>query len=191
MDFRQVFGRESHKVDGLSRTRHWAWGAVIAVLCSFAYAKGQGVPHGGGGAVGGAYSHHVGGHSPRMEIRGDGHYAGAGGAPAPRGSRNATAWRDARAQRGNPNIADANFGYGFGSYKSGMRRVGDPSSYAGAITPVSAEARPVPHPPSNMPMRNGSIRADVARYNEERGAARPMQRPSDDPRQPGGSPYRN
>ncbi|MPW05914.1 hypothetical protein GCT19_09695 [Paraburkholderia sp. CNPSo 3155] len=173
-------------MDGLSRTRHWAWGAVIVVLCSFAYAKGPGGPHGGG-----ADSHHAGGHPPRMEMRGDGHYADAGGAHGPRGSRDPMVARDSRAQRGNPNIADANFGYGFGSYKSGMRRVGDPSSYAGAITPVSAESRPVPHPPSNMPMRNGSIRADVARYNEERGAPRPMQRPADDPRQPGGSPYRN
>ncbi|EEA01389.1 hypothetical protein BH160DRAFT_3351 [Burkholderia sp. H160] len=166
VDFRQVFGRESHKVDGLSRARHWAWGAVIAVLCSFAYAKGLVVPHGGGAAVGGAL--------------------------APHASHNAMASRDSRAQRGNPNIANANFGYGFGGYKSGMRRIGDPSGYAGAITPVSADSRPVPHPPPNMPpMRNGSIRADVARYNEERGAARPMQRPADDPRPPEGSPYRN
>ena len=92
---------------------------------------------------------------------------------------------------GNPNIADANFSYGSGAYQSGMRRVGDPSGYAGAITPVSTESRPVPHPPSNMPLRSGSIRADVARYNEERGTARPMQRPADDPRPPEGSPYRN
>ncbi|APA85993.2 hypothetical protein BJG93_11720 [Paraburkholderia sprentiae WSM5005] len=127
------------------------------MLCSFAYAKGAGVPHGGGAAAGGFDSH-----------------AGAG-----------------RAQRGNPNIADANFGYGFGGYRSGMHRVGNPSVYAAVITPVSAESRPVPHPPPNMPVRNGSIRADVARYNEERGAARPIQRPADDPRQPGGSPYRN
>jgi hypothetical protein len=70
-----------------------------------------------------------------------------------------------------------------------MRRVGDASGYPGAITPVSAESRPVPHPPPNM--RNGSIRADVARYNEERGAARPMQRPADDSRPPESSPYRN
>jgi hypothetical protein len=176
-------------VDGLSRTRHWAWGAVIAALCSFAYAKGPGVPHGPAG--GAAYSHGGAERAPRMEMRGGGRYAGAGNAPAPRASHNAMAFRDPRAQRGNPNIADANFSYGAGAYKSGMRRVGDPSGYAGAITPVSAESRPVPHPPSNMPMRSGSIRADVARYNEERGAARPMQRPTDDPRPPEGSPYRN
>jgi hypothetical protein len=185
VDFRQVFGRESHKVDGLSRTRHWAWGAVIAVLCSFAYAEGPGVPHGSAAGAGysyGAYGAH------------GGRYAGAGEASAARSSRNAMASRDShdsRAARGNPNLADANFGYGFGTYKSGMRRVGDPSGYAGAITPVSAESRPVPRPPPNLPMRSGSIRADVARYNEERGAARPMQRPADDSRPPESSPYRN
>ncbi|WP_442793376.1 hypothetical protein [Paraburkholderia sp. HP33-1] len=99
--------------------------------------------------------------------------------------------RDSHAQRGNPNIAVANFGYGFGGYKSGMRPVGDLSGYPGVIMQVGTESRPVPHPPPNMPVRNGSIRADVARYNEERGAARPIQRPSDDPRPPEGSPYRN
>ncbi|HEX3378205.1 MAG TPA: hypothetical protein VHU21_00185, partial [Paraburkholderia sp.] len=135
-------------MDGLSRTRHWAWGAVIAVLCSFAYAKGPGVPH--GPAAGAAYSHGSGQRAPRMEMRGGARYAGAGDAFAPRTSRNAMPSRDLRAQRGNPNVADANFGYGFGGYKSGMRRVGDPSGYAGAITPVSAESRPVPHPPPNM-----------------------------------------
>jgi hypothetical protein len=81
-----------------------------------------------------------------------------------------------------------------------MRRVAGPSGYvadgrsmqyAGAITPVSAESRAVPRPPANAPVRAGSIRADVARYNEERGASRAMPRQSDDPRPPEGSPYRN
>ena len=58
-------------------------------------------------------------------------------------------------------------------------------------TRVSAESRAVPRPPPNAPVRTGSIRADVARYNEERGASRAMQRPGDDPRQQEGSPYRN
>ncbi|MGQ7839173.1 hypothetical protein ACUTFY_14295, partial [Burkholderia pseudomallei] len=46
--------------------------------------------------------------------------------------------------------------------------------------PISAEARPAPHAsgPGNVPMRAGSIRADVARYNEERGG-----RPAPAPRQ--------
>jgi hypothetical protein len=189
VDFRQVFGRESHEVDGLSRTRHWAWGAVIAVLCSFAYAKGAGVPHGAG--VGAAFSHGSGGHAPRVEMHDGRRYADAGGAPASRASRNAMASPEPRAQRGNPNIADASFSYGFGGFKSGLRRVGDGSVYPGALTPVSAESRQVPRAPSNMPMRTGSIRADVARYNEERGAARPLQRPTDDSRPPESSPYRN
>ena len=193
VDFRQVFGRVSHKVDGLSRTRHWAWGAVIAALCSFAYAKGPGVPH--GPAAGAAYSHGGAERAPRVEMRGGGRHtgphAGPGDAAAARTSRNAMASRDLHAQRGNPSFADASFGYGFGTYKPGMRRVGDPSGNAGVITTVSAESRPVPQPPPNMPMRSGSIRADVARYNEERGAARPMQRPADDSRPPESSPYRN
>jgi hypothetical protein len=82
-----------------------------------------------------------------------------------------------------------------------MRRVAGPAGYAGdgrggmqyagAITPVSAESRGVPRPPVNAPVRAGSIRADVARYNEERGSSRAMPRQADDPRQPEGSPYRN
>ncbi|WP_370711785.1 hypothetical protein [Paraburkholderia sp. IW21] len=111
----------SHVVDGLSRTKHWAWGAVIVALCSFAYAKVPGVAHGGG---------------------------------------------DPAAGRG------------------GMQ-------YAGYLTPVSAESRAVPRPPANAPVRTGSIRADVARYNEERGSSRAMQRQGEDPRQQEGSPYRN
>ena len=65
--------------------------------------------------------------------------------------------------------------------------------YAGAITPVSAETRSVPRPPEDESMvRAGSIRADVARYNEERGSSRPPPRPPEYmSRPPGPSPYRN
>jgi hypothetical protein len=44
--------------------------------------------------------------------------------------------------------------------------------------PISADSRQVPHPSGggNVPLRAGSIRADVARYNEERGG-RPMPPP--------------
>ena len=44
--------------------------------------------------------------------------------------------------------------------------------------PISADVRQVPRPPGggNVPLRAGSIRADVARYNEERGG-RPMPPP--------------
>lgn len=71
-----------------------------------------------------------------------------------------------------------------------IRRVG--TRYGGGITPVSAETRPTPHPPADSPVRAGSIREDVARYNEERAAFRPFARGSaDGPRPPMPSPYRN
>ena len=193
MVFRQVFGHESHQVDGLSRTRHWALGAVIAALCSFAYAKAPNMPHGGGG-----YSHAGADRAMRADARNSGRYYGA---PAERLTRNPMASRNDRYQRmpiGGAKFADGNYADGFAIYNPGMRRVAGPAGdtrgrtgYAGAITPISAESRSMPRPPPNAPVRSGSIRADVARYNEERGSARAMQRPADDPRQQEGSPYRN
>lgn len=60
------------------------------------------------------------------------------------------------------------------------------------ITPVSEPVRPVPHPPADSPVRAGSIREDVARYNEERGSFRPFPRNGGEvPRPPMPSPYRN
>ena len=194
--FRQVFGHVSHVVDGLSRTKHWALGAVIAALCSFAYAKVPGVPHGGGS--GGGYSHAPAGHAMRGDARNSGYYYGATNA---RPARNNVADNNARLPRGGANFATGGYANGFGGYNPGVHRVTGPAGYpndsrggmqyAGAITPVSAESRAVPRPPPNAPVRTGSIRADVARYNEERGASRAMQRPGDDPRQQEGSPYRN
>ncbi|TDY25005.1 hypothetical protein B0G81_5456 [Paraburkholderia sp. BL6665CI2N2] len=195
MGFRQVFGHESHWVDGLSRTRHWVLGAVIAALCSFAYAKASGVPHGGGG---GGHSHAEANHAVGGEMRNGGRYYGAvPAAPA----RTAVADRNARLPRGAANFAGGTYADGFDVYKPGVHRVAGPAGYAGdsrgsmqyagAITPVSAESRTVPRPPANAPVRSGSIRADIARYNEERGSQRAMQRQSDDPRQSEGSPYRN
>ncbi|WGS50179.1 hypothetical protein LFL96_01325 [Paraburkholderia sp. D15] len=203
------------KVDGLSRTKHWALGAVIAALCSFAYAKAPGMPHFGGG--GGGFAHASVNHAMRGDMRGGGRFGGFGapGArsvpafgsmsaarPAPAPSRNASFDRNAGSPRNGANFARGPAGGdGFGVYNSGMRRPAGPSGYpndarggmqyAGAITPVSAESRSVPRPPPNAPVRAGSIRADVARYNEERGSARAMQRQNDDPRQAEGSPYRN
>ncbi|MFM0241176.1 hypothetical protein [Paraburkholderia phytofirmans] len=181
-------------MDGLSRTRHWALGAVIAALCSFAYAKAPGVPHGGGGG----YSHAEANHAVRGEMQNGGRYYG-GAAPA--SARNTVADRNARLPRGGANFAGGTYADGFDVYKPGVRRVAGPvgyagdgrgsMQYAGAITPVSAESRTVPRPPANAPVRTGSIRADIARYNEERGSQRAMQRQSDDPRQSEGSPYRN
>ncbi|WP_408354532.1 MULTISPECIES: hypothetical protein [unclassified Paraburkholderia] len=172
----------------MSRTRHWALGAVIAALCSFAFAKAPGVPHGGGVA---GHSHVAADRAMRGDARDGGHYYRTSAArlarnPMPERSREFTG---------------GTYADGFDIYRPGMRRMAGPSGYpgdrggrmqyAGAITPVSAESRPVPRPPPNGPVRSGSIRADVARYNEERGSARAMQRPADDPRQPEGSPYRN
>ncbi|WP_144144034.1 hypothetical protein [Paraburkholderia sp. BCC1884] len=179
-------------MDGLSRTKHWALGAVIAALCSFAYAKAPGVPHGGG------YSRGSGEHAMRGEMHGG---ARGYGAPAARPVRNDMAERSARPPRGGANFANGNYANGLGIYNPGMHRVAGPAGYggdgrggmqyAGAITPVSAESRSVPRPPPSAPVRTGSIRADVARYNEERGSGRAMQRQVDDPRQPEGNPYRN
>lgn len=195
MVFRQVFGRESHQVDGLSRTRHWVLGAIIAALCSFAYAKAPGMPHGGGGS---GYSHAGADRAMRGDTRNGGHYYGTS---APRSARHPMADRNPRTPHGGANFAGGNYADGFRIYSPGMRRGAGPAGYpgdgrgrmqyAGAITPVSAESRSVPRPPPNAPVRSGSIRADVARYNEERGSARAMQRPADDPRQSEGSPYRN
>jgi hypothetical protein len=109
--------------------------------------------------------------------------------------------RNLRSPQRGANFAGGIYADGFGLYRPGMRPMAGPSGYsgdgrgrmqyAGAITPVSAESRTGPRQPPNGPVRSGSIRADVARYNEERGSARAMQRQGDDPRPPEGSPYRN
>lgn len=180
----------------MSRTRHWLLGAVIAALCSFAYAKVPAGFHGGGGS--GGYSHAVPSYGVRGDARSAGRYYGAAGV---RPSHNQPADRTLRTSRNGASFIAGNSAAGFADYSAGVHRVAGPNAYpsdgrggmqyAGAITPVSAESRSVPRPPVNAPVRSGSIRADVARYNEERGSSRAMQRQSDDPRQPEGSPYRN
>ncbi|MFM0720574.1 hypothetical protein PQQ73_30110 [Paraburkholderia strydomiana] len=182
-------------MDGLSRTKHWALGAVIAALCSFAYAKAPGMSHGGGVS---GYSHAAADYTRRADAgNGERHQ----GVPAARPGRDSLADRSLSVPHGGANFAGGNYADGFGIYRPAMRRAGGPAGYsgdgrgrmqyAGAITPVSAESRGVPRPPQNAPVRGGSIRADVARYNEERGSARASQRQADDPRQSEGSPYRN
>ncbi|SAK85353.1 hypothetical protein [Caballeronia ptereochthonis] len=60
------------------------------------------------------------------------------------------------------------------------------------LTPVSAEVRPGPRADQAAPMRGaGSIRADITRYNEERGLSRPPGRPADDSHAPANANYRN
>jgi hypothetical protein len=170
-------------------------GAIIAALCSIVYAKAPGMPHGGG------YSHGYSQASADRLMHGAMGKSGRYGAPAAMPPRNSLTARNSPMPRGGANYAGGNYADGFNGYNPGIRRVGGPSGYAddgrgrmqyaGAITPISAESRSVPRPPPNAPMRTGSIRADVARYNEERGSSRMMPRQADDPRQPEGSPYRN
>ncbi|KEZ03802.1 peptide-binding protein [Burkholderia sp. MSh2] len=74
----------------------------------------------------------------------------------------------------------------------GLRPSPSYGRYAAAPSPyrpISADARQVPHPPGggNAPLRAGSIRADVARYNEERGG-RPMPPPRSQ-EEPARSPF--
>lgn len=68
----------------------------------------------------------------------------------------------------------------YGQQRWGLRPTPSYGRYAAQgspYRPISAEARGVPHPPDGtVPMRAGSIRADVTRYNEERGG-RPMPPP--------------
>jgi hypothetical protein len=60
------------------------------------------------------------------------------------------------------------------------------------LTPVSAEVRGGARADQGAQMHGGgSIRADIARYNEERTTPRAPGRQSDDPRSPANSPYRN
>ncbi|MFC0571701.1 hypothetical protein [Paraburkholderia solisilvae] len=77
-----------------------------------------------------------------------------------------------------------------GDQRAGVQRVG--VQYAGAITPVSTDTRVTPRPPANsQTLHTGSIRDDVARYNEERVSRQIVRPPVDSGRQQGASPYRN
>jgi hypothetical protein len=60
------------------------------------------------------------------------------------------------------------------------------------LTPISAEVRGGPRADQAAQLRTGgSIRADIARYNEERSGPRPSGRQADDPRSPANAAYRN
>lgn len=179
---------------GLSKTRHWVLGAVFAVLSSLAHARGPSVPHGGGS--GGGYPHIGFQHQGHENARAYGYRSERGALGGPnvhlaQGASGGHGGYNATRRMGGPNDAyradnrTDNRGYNRGDSGS--------FQYAGAITPVSAETRSVPHPPEDESLvRAGSIRADVARYNEERGASRPPPRPPEYmSRPPGPSPYRN
>ncbi|KOT01273.1 putative exported protein [Burkholderia mallei] len=83
---------------------------------------------------------------------------------------------------GGPGFGEARIGVNGYRQRWGLRPTPSYGRYAAQspYRPISAEARPAPHAsgPGNVPMRAGSIRADVARYNEERGG-----RPAPAPRQ--------
>jgi hypothetical protein len=179
---------------GLSKTSRWVLGAVFAVLASFAYAKGSPMPHGG---AGGGFPHASFQHQNHENARAYGSsygYHNGHGAPAthlahgPYGGQNGgqNAYNASQRMAGS-NAAFRGDDRGYGRGDSGGFQ------YAGAITQVSAETHSVPRPPEDESMvRAGSIRADVARYNEERGSSRPPPRPPEYmSRPPAPSPYRN
>lgn len=146
-------------------------GVLLAAAVAFAHARpeGGGLPHGSHGFGGG------GGFGARI-------------AAAPHDGREARPARAHAVRHGNPGVALLRVA-GPDVYRPGN---GGNAPYPGTITPISAEARPAPHPPANSPVRAGSIREDIARYNEERGTYRPLPREAQEgPRQPMPSPYRN
>lgn len=188
----------------------WVFGAGLSALVAFAHAQPAYAPHSGGGGGGfqrvpmanpmartmpgaaprGGWGMREASPARRESPSLPGYRVGNGGSgrygAAPTRVADQGGWRErgSRAARVSENQPDrargGNFGGGFGPYRSGP------------ITPVSAETRPVPHPPADSPVRAGSIREDVARYNEERGSFRPFPRGSGEvPRPPMPSPYRN
>ncbi|AOJ70244.1 MULTISPECIES: hypothetical protein [Burkholderia] len=139
----------------LRKIGRWAAGAMCALAAALAFAQ---PPHGGGPGFGGG--------------RGGSHYA-AGGAGG---------WRGAPGYLPAPHGGEARIGVNGYRQRWGLRPTPSYGRYAAQspYRPISAEARQAPHAPgsANVPMRAGSIRADVARYNEERGG-----RPAPAPRQ--------
>ncbi|NTX32000.1 peptide-binding protein [Burkholderia pyrrocinia] len=146
----------------------WVAGVLGALLMPLALAQ---PPHGGHGFGG----HGFGGGDMR-----------AYGQPAGGGPGGMPVWRRVAPPAG------ARAG-GVSSYGSrwGLRPTPSYGHYAAQspYRPISADARQVPRPPGggNVPLRAGSIRADVARYNEERGG-RPMPPPRSQ-EEPAHSPY--
>jgi hypothetical protein len=93
--------------------------------------------------------------------------------------------------------------WAFAANRNAMRvteveRTAEPAHYllasagSSGLTPVSAEVHTGPHADQGTPLRTeGSIRSDIARYNEERSNARGSSRPVDDTRAPSNAGYRN
>ncbi|KVE27071.1 peptide-binding protein [Burkholderia singularis] len=129
----------------------WAVSAFGALAASLVFAQ---PPHGGGPGFGGG---------PR------------GGAPSAYAAEDSGGWRGGAGylQAAPPHGRDARIGVSGYGPRWGLRPTPSYGRYAAQspYRPISADARQVPHAPGsvNLPMRAGSIRADVARYNEERG----------------------
>ncbi|KVN36210.1 peptide-binding protein [Burkholderia pyrrocinia] len=140
----------------------WVAGVLCALLVPLALAQ---PPHGGHGFGGGDRGLRASGQSP------------GGGYPM---------WRHAPQAGGGPRMGVNGYGP-----RWGLRPTPSYGHYAAQspYRPISADARQVPRPPGggNVPLRAGSIRADVARYNEERGG-RPMPPPRTQD-EPAHSPY--
>jgi len=186
---------------GLSRIKWCVTGAVVVALTSLAYAKPPFASHAGHGLFGGSGVHEASVSSYGGVVRGNavphGHYA----------RNDAQRMRVNAPGRTSAKPADANRVYtgnasGYSAQRLALpfddayrdrpsaRYVG--TQYAGAITPVSTDTRAAPRPPANAQAAHvGSIRDDVTRYNEERGASRQIPRPPSDSRIPAPSPYRN
>ncbi|SIT39972.1 conserved exported hypothetical protein [Paraburkholderia piptadeniae] len=192
---------------GLSRIKWWGTSALVVALTSLAYAKPPFPSHEGHGFFGGGAAYRVssfggpvrGNQVLRANVSREGAHGG-------RYARN-----DAQRMRVNATsragTSDAYAGHiGGSASRDTMQRMTLPydvyrnrpsaqyvgTQYAGAITPISTDSRPAPRPPANAQSAHvGSIRDDVARYNEERGVSRQIPRPPADSRIPAPSPYRN
>jgi hypothetical protein len=195
---------------GLSRIKWCVTGAVVVALTSLAYAKPPFASHEGHGFFGGGANMH--GSSYGGAVRGD---AGPRTVAAHVANAHAAHYAQNGTQRMRVNApsrtsgkpADANRIYTGNASGYSAQRLGLPfddayrgrpsaqyvgTQYAGAITPVSTDSRAAPRPPANAQAAHvGSIRDDVTRYNEERGASRQIPRPPSDSRIPAPSPYRN
>ncbi|HKT96915.1 MAG TPA: hypothetical protein VJS30_10300 [Paraburkholderia sp.] len=185
---------------GLLRMGQWIAGAGLAALVAFAHAQPAFAGHGGGGFHGGFQSAPMMREAPRAAMpmqwggqrgvarRGDGGVPGVRYGVQPMRVADQGGWRE---RQGAHQAERRGGGFNGGPYGNPYGN-GFGGGYHGPIQPVSAEARQVPHPPADSPVRAGSIREDVARYNEERGTFRPFQRNGGDvPRPPMPAPYRN
>ena len=169
---------------GIRNIGRWSVGALCAAMLSLAYARASQMPHPEAHASPGAMH---GGYGALSSPRPFPH--------ADRGHRRSRAYgapnRGAMPER---NLRIAGGGYG-APWALGARAAnGQPPSaaYPGPLRPVSTEARPVPRQEGNAPFVRGSIRAAVARYNEERGASHSVPHAPDEARHPPEpSPYRN